>query len=306
MSWESLYGALASVRHVYVFLAVLSVILGSGIKALRWQMLFLPAKPPFFRLWEIFLIGQMLNAVLPARIGEVARVLLIGDKDEINPADSVSTIFLEKVADLLMLGLAYLLTILWLNIASIALPSWFAEAGPSLLAAALGLVGGLFLLRYFGEPASSLVLKLARLFPRPWYRRIKGFFADLSISLQRIRDDRVRNLLWLTSLLIWFIGSLTNFFMLKAFGFAVSPFAAVFLLVVLMSGIVVPTLPGNVGVFPYFSMVVLSFFGVSRANGLAFGFLLHLVVYMPLLILGGLSVLHRGIHFPRLFEDGFV
>jgi hypothetical protein len=51
-------------------------------------------------------------------------------------------------------------------------------------------------------------------------------------------------------------------------------------------------------------MLVLSLFGVSRASGLAFGFLLHLVVYIPLLVLGGLSILHRGIDVSRVLEPG--
>lgn len=304
ISWQTLYDALASVRQGYVLLAVLSVILSSVIKAWRWQMLFLPAKPAFFKVWETFLIGQMLNTVLPVRIGEVARVLLIDDGGDINRADGISTIFLEKAADLLMLGAAYLLTVVWLTLTAVNLPSWFTEAGPSLLAVAVGLVGGLFLLRYLGKPAYSLMLRVAGWLPRSWERRITGFLTDLRASFRRIKDQRVRRLLWLISLLVWLTGSLTNYLMLRAFDFTVPPLAAVFLLVVLMSGIVVPTLPGNIGVFPYLSMLVLSLFGVSRASGLAFGFLLHLVVYIPLLVLGGLSILHRGIDVSRVLEPG--
>jgi hypothetical protein len=65
-------------------------------------------------------------------------------------------------------------------------------------------------------------------------------------------------------------------------------------MVALMSGIVIPTLPGNLGVFPYLSMLVLSLFGVERAKGVAFGLALHGVVYLPLLVLGGLALLRHG------------
>jgi uncharacterized membrane protein YbhN (UPF0104 family) len=59
-----------------------------------------------------------------------------------------------------------------------------------------------------------------------------------------------------------------------------------FLLVVLMSGVAIPPLPGNLGVFPYLSQLVLSLFGVSRETALVYGIVLQLVAYLPLILLG--------------------
>jgi uncharacterized membrane protein YbhN (UPF0104 family) len=71
-----------------------------------------------------------------------------------------------------------------------------------------------------------------------------------------------------------------------AFQLPLSVFVALFLLVVLMSGVAVPPLPGNLGVFPYLSQLVLSLFGVSRETALVYGIVLQVVAYLPLIILG--------------------
>jgi hypothetical protein len=53
-----------------------------------------------------------------------------------------------------------------------------------------------------------------------------------------------------------------------------------------MSGVFVPPLPGNLGVFPYLCMLVLSLFGVNRETALVYGFVLQMVVYLPIIVFG--------------------
>lgn len=77
----------------------------------------------------------------------------------------------------------------------------------------------------------------------------------------------------------------------NAFHLSLSPYVALLLLVVLMSGVSVPPLPGNLGVFPYLCVLVLSLFGVNRETSLVYGIVLQIVAYLPLIVLGSASML---------------
>ena len=61
-----------------------------------------------------------------------------------------------------------------------------------------------------------------------------------------------------------------------------------------MSGVSIPPLPGNLGVFPYLCTLVLSLFGVDRETSLAYGLVLQGVVYLPLILLGSLCMLREN------------
>jgi hypothetical protein len=299
VDWSALGDAFAGAHWPVIGVALSVVFLNTAVKAWRWHALFYPARPKFWHLWEVFLIGQVLGAVLPARMGELARAWLVGEGSDVERAHGLATIVLEKMADVLMLGLGYLGVMAWLALSASDLPSWLVAAiGPL---SGLVLLSLLILLLLILEEVRMLTWVHWALRPLPgdWQARIEAFVVKLNQAMQVVRDVRVRTRVSIASLVIWSLGTLTNYIMFRAFRLAVPLPGALVLMVALMSGIVIPTLPGNLGVFPYLSMLVLSLFGVERAEGVAFGLALHGVVYLPLLVLGGLALLHRGGGLPR-------
>ena len=92
----------------------------SASKALRWHWLYPRKAPPLS--WpahfSILLIAQMLNLVVPVRLGEVARLGLM--KQEQRPIGmTLGTIAVEKSLDLTTTGL-----LLLLSIPLVTLPAW--------------------------------------------------------------------------------------------------------------------------------------------------------------------------------------
>jgi uncharacterized membrane protein YbhN (UPF0104 family) len=61
-----------------------------------------------------------------------------------------------------------------------------------------------------------------------------------------------------------------------------------------------PTAPAQIGIFEYACVLALSVAGVEREAALAFGLLLHLLVYGPPLILGPLSMALEGLDWAEL------
>jgi uncharacterized protein (TIRG00374 family) len=232
------------------------------------------------------MIGQMLNILLPARAGELGRIYLIGDEDEVSHAAALSTIFVEKVVDLVMLTLAFLIVAVWLATSSTGLPDWLRDAGVGLVfLVALGLASILLLAR-FGHRIWGILGQTLKHAPPQWSAAADSAAHQAISALGSLQNNQARIRIWAWSLLIWSLMALTNALIFRAFEIELSPAVAVVLLVVLMSGVALPPLPGNMGVFVYLCVLVLSLFDVNRETALAYGITLQLVAFLPLVVIG--------------------
>jgi uncharacterized membrane protein YbhN (UPF0104 family) len=62
--------------------------------------------------------------------------------------------------------------------------------------------------------------------------------------------------------------------------------AGLFLLLAIQVGNIPPSVPGKIGIFEYAVILALSLFNVSKSQALSYGIMLHLVAYMPKILLG--------------------
>jgi len=270
-----------------VLLAMATTVVLTTIKAARWRALFLPRQVPMAKAWSAFMIGQMLNALLPARAGEVGRIYLIGAEEEgASRTTALFTIVVEKVVDLVMLALAYLSVALWLAATPIGVPKWLREAGISLIPLTILALGTLFLLARVGNPAWQRLRAVLKPLPEQWLAAADTIARRTIAALNQSAAGGARSQVWCFSLLAWLLMALVNRLILHAYDLALSPGVALLLLVVLMTGVAVPPLPGTLGVFPYLCQLVLLLFGVDRETGLAYGLTLQVVTYLPLITLG--------------------
>ncbi len=291
---QALWQALATAQWQWIGPAIVLVLAGTAFKTLRWQVLFFPQRVPLARLWSIFCIGQMLNTLLPARAGEVGRLYYVGEVEGTSRSQALSTIVVEKMVDLIMLALAYLLVAAWLATTSIVLPDWLHAAGTVVLPLAGLALGGLLVLAYFGRPAWQSVRRVLAPLPPAWRERVEAAVERAMVGFEALRHPPTSLRVWLWSLLAWIFSVATNVLVFRAFEIDLGWSAALLLVVVLMSGVAVPPLPGNLGVFPYLCQLTLSLFGVPAETGLVYGLVLQAVAYLPLVVLGLVLLLREN------------
>jgi uncharacterized protein (TIRG00374 family) len=291
ISPQALGKAFSAAEWQWVAIAVAVVIAGTFLKALRWRELFYPQRIGFGKAWSVFMIGQMLNAVLPARAGEIGRIYLIGEVEDVSRAKALSTVVVEKMVDLVMLALAYLAVAAWLATTPVGSQDWLRRAGMSLLPLAGLALGGLLLFAYAGRPTWQYLRRVLDPFSLRWQTRADTAVEQAIAGFEVLRRWQTSALVWGLSLLIWALATLTNILIFNAYQLSLSPYVALLLLVVLMSGVAVPPLPGNLGVFPYLCQLVLSLYGVDRETALIYGVTLQMVAYLPLIVLGSACML---------------
>ncbi|GHO94005.1 membrane protein [Reticulibacter mediterranei] len=87
---------------LFAFLASLSFILAFCFRALRWRLFLNPVRQiSQVKIIQVFLVGVFLNFVLPIRIGELAKCLILKRTDRIDVRQSLPTITMDKIQDLL-------------------------------------------------------------------------------------------------------------------------------------------------------------------------------------------------------------
>lgn len=271
-------------------LALLSIALNNGAKAWRWKLLLgeRGLVVSFWSLLQLHLTGQMLNQILPARAGDLSRVYLAGDLG-VNRAYVLGTLALEKLIDLVCYVLIGLLLLVM-----IPLPAWVSQPTATLLmVTALGLVGlaGAVVYR---RRVTGLLRALVTVLPQRLGERLDRVVGDGLASLEVLADRGLAVRIGLLSGVVWFTAALTNYLVLLALGIAVPPIASVFVLFVLLIGITISSVPGQIGIFQYLCVLALAVFGVDQARALSFGVLLHLLVFLPLVVAGATALWGGG------------
>ena len=247
-TWE----VLRAMEGVYLVLALVLVLVSPVVRALRWRVLFDKDVPGLVPLMGAIVTGQTLNFTIPFRTGEVARILMVGGRK----LQTAGTIAVEKALDAACFaGLCVMLPLIW------AVPEWLE--GPRL--SVLGMAG-VYLVAVVGLSI------IPRISPKMF-------------KIVQVPPLRKMPILLGSSLYLWAGSILTNYFVLCALQIQATLLAAIVLVIILQAGVAVPSSPGKIGVFQYLAVLGLSLFGVAKAPALAFGVILHLLVFVPAAIM---------------------
>ena len=262
--------------------AVASYVLTIAVKAIRWRSLFAVRKtPPFGRALSVLSIGVMVNAFLPARLGEVTRAYLMGEAEADSKVYALGTVAVEKVTDLL-----FLLITLMLLLSQMTMPEWLAGPARGTALALAVLVPCLVLLAWQRDFVLRIVERISRFVPsawREWLVRQTRYGLD---SLDVVRRPRLLIALFGWSVIVWILSALTNYLVFLALELVVPIWASLLLLVVLQIGTAVPSSPGRIGVFQYLVILTLSIFAVDKNVALGYSVVLYLAIYMPMALMG--------------------
>jgi hypothetical protein len=283
--------ALRKMNWVWVGVAVVLALATYASRAQRWIILLRPLAFQLAAVLRALLTGQLLNHLLPIRIGDVARSILLGREPSGNFARVFGSVLIEKAWDWLALcGLV--LIVAW----AAPLPDWFLAPVRS-----IGLLAALVLLGFVAVaiiPESWIPRGLAKLdralagLPAHWRSFVLRSLQRLldSLTALRRRETIVGAACW--TAITWGLSIAINYAVLRAFDID-SWIAATTLLAVLMLGVALPPSIAALGVFEGLSMLTLSIYHVSLETALAVGLTLHLVVIVPLVICTAISWLVR-------------
>jgi hypothetical protein len=288
MDWKEVWVSFTRMDYRFVAAALSLNLASVFFRVIRWRILL---QDRFVSSWGkltvALLVGQAVNVVAPARLGDLARATLISAE---GAAYTLGTIALEGFLDLLMLAALALF-----SFSRVALPIGWQKAGRGLLATA-GIVLVAMVLIVAGRRwiADALEQLLGR-WQHPLAKRAWEAIDQTLTSLRIMRKPSQFLIALVCTISIWALYGAVNYVLFEAVSTQVPLLVPFFLLVVLQLGVAVPSSPGRIGVFHYLCVQTLALFGLGGAMATSYAVMLHLISVVTPMALGTLLAWRLGV-----------
>jgi glycosyltransferase 2 family protein len=276
------------------------ILMSFALRAQRWRLL-VDHQPPV-RFWQSFsalMIGYLLNNILPARAGDVARALELGRSERMSRTKVFATLVTERTVDLVMT-----LTLLAAVLLSYpALPEWIKKAGILISLLSIAAMSVLVLAHTTGRRwIPPLVALLAQWLPGAVRRKIDQMvISALEGIAGMFRPSHAVGFLLLTGF-IWTIEVVMVYIVAASVGLLLALGNALLVLLVLAMGSMVPSSPGQLGTYEFVGLAALALVALQGPLALAFIVLLHLLTLVGSTMIGVVCLMVRE-RSPPLLKD---
>lgn len=276
-------------NSIFILFGLLTVVLTLVIKTWRWQILLSTPEetPPFSPLFWAFNLGAYVNLILPfMRMGEIARLFAVDWMIGVSKARALGTIVVEKLLDLIMLGIMFVLILPF-----VILPGFVNNPLPMITAVSLVSIIILYLLAF----QTKWIINVSRLFaswlPTKWQERIMRWLIAGLEGLAALRNKRQTLIIISLSIIIAFLSIMSAYLLFPAFHLNLGLLESALLTIVVMLAITPPSTPGKIGVLNGAAALTLFGFGI-RDNALivSYSTVYYIILVLPVIIFGGLAV----------------
>lgn len=281
---------LAVARPEWILVALAFAALAYLLKIARWILMLrrLGARVGLREAATPFLGGVAFNNVLPLRAGDVIRVVAAERFTGVPPSGQLGTLVLERLLDL-----AVLMAILFATITLWSVEMLDASILHGLRLAALGVVIAILLFILAPAPVRLIVRwSFARL---PRLRGAGAAMLRLSDAVQTLSRPSFLIKAAALSLAAWLAEGGAYLAVGLALGIAASPEAALLALSIGTLSTIIPSSPGYVGTFHFFTARAVAAFGAGPAGAAAYAILVHALLWIATTAAGFLLLARSGL-----------
>jgi uncharacterized protein (TIRG00374 family) len=272
--------ALASANPLYVAAAMLIYAANMALRAWRWQAILRPVAPiPYPIVARALLVGYGLNAVMPARLGELFRAEFFKSTFGLSRVWGLTSIVIERLFD----GITVICCLgVGLLFAAAARPN----AGlliDVLMTGAILFGAVLFAALYL---SGSMMSRIAG--------RLPGLSAKMAMvqqGLEILRTWRTLEVIAIT-LVIYVPDALSLWLLVKAVGLTLGFSDTLVLLGAASLSTLVPSGPAFLGTLQFAYALAIEFAGGARALGIAAATLAQLCLLLPLALIAAGILAH--------------
>ena len=282
--------ALQAANYLYLLPVLVLIVPNFALRALRWGTLFGNTRVPRWgSLFVAMMIGYLANNILPARAGELVRAYVLGQREGIAKSTVLATVVVERVADLVVA-----LSLLAVVLLFYPLPAWLGRVGLVVGAVSLAALAFLALLNLWGLRLVAWMVHLLGFLPKSVLSRIEAVGSGFVAGVSGLHNRRRALQFVGCTALIWLMEALSIYLMVLAFHLPISLGGALFVMLVLGLGTMVPSSPGYVGTYEFFATSALALLGVTGGVALSFALAIHAITFLGSSLLGVGFVLWSG------------
>lgn len=318
--FAELMSYLRAINYIWIIPSVVFVFLSFICRAFRWQIILQSSHR--IRYWHAFhpmMIGFMLNCILPARLGELARPAVLLKKDDVPYTTGLATVATERVFDLLILIILFTFVFMHVRIdPNLEIPfgayklnkDTLEAVGSGMIKIFLILIVGIIIISidftqkiiirtimFFASLFSFLgpagEQKIAKYIVSPLIHIIENIAAGFVL----VKDFKRMFLCLVISGIIWFINAASYYVMaLGCPGLGLSAFEITAVMLIICFFIALPSVPGFWGLWEAGGVFALSLFSIPAKDAAGFALASHAVQMFPVIIIGLVSALLYGIN----------
>jgi len=292
VNWKELQAAVQGVNP-WMTTGALALNIGALlVMIVRWQIFLAAMGQPvaFAEAFRAMVVGQMVNILVPIRLGELVRVHALSQRTSVPRTEVLLTIAVEKLLDAALFGgCLFLVGVLAVAPARVsARPTTFLVSA-GLLAVLVWVLGSnpRAVINAATLALGLLPLRASRFAIERLHRMVAGVAA--------LRTTRTSVSVAVLSVVMIALSTLTNYVLFIAFGLELSLMAAFVLMLLLKAGNLPPSLPGKLGTVNLVTAFSLSLYGVSEPVAVGYAVVLYVVTLLPKVLIGALYASDRSL-----------
>lgn len=273
---------LKEVNPKFLLYALILCLLTLYLRSLRWGYIL---RSTFIFNQKFLLpvssVGIAAITILPLRLGEIVRPLLISKNSNINFSSALASIVFERIMDTFMI-----ITVLSIVIIFSSVPDWVYKAGVGLLFS-ISLILLILIFVYFNKDKTVVLFsKLSNIFPGRFVGSIQAAFNSFFDGLSILSKPLDIFIAVLISIFIWLSYGLIVYLMFYFHSFGLPIIAAYSVVVLTFLATSLPAAPGFLGTFQYGCFIALTGYGVSVDAAAFFSLSYYLVMIGTNVLLG--------------------
>ena len=296
------------------------------IRVIRWHLIInsTDSKAPFKLVYHTLMTGFMLNCILPGRIGEIARPIILKNQSDTPFSTGLATIVTERVFDI-----TALITIFAFLLSSVKIdPDLVVTFGgykitadilsgvfSGIMKLSVLLITGIIMVNI--KPIRGLIIRMTLGIPpflfflnqnykKAVYHKIavpisgmienfSGGFKLLNSPVKIITCIVLSYAVWITQALSYYLISL------GCPGIGLSFLEISTVMVIICFAISLPSVPGFWGLWEAGGIFALAVFSVARSSAAGYTLINHVLQIVPVIIVGGISAFIIGININQLY-----
>ncbi|MDP8211333.1 MAG: lysylphosphatidylglycerol synthase transmembrane domain-containing protein [Candidatus Stygibacter australis] len=287
-----------SLIPLFSFFYILAYILRSW----RWKIILKPVyNMSIFYAFKVFMSGMLVNYLIPVRAGELAKSIILKNKDQVPVSKSLPSIFIDKLTDLFPI----LLIIILIPLLTVQINRLLMIIIILLLLIFILLLLFVFFTVKHPQKAFNILIGIERIAPASWRPKLHQFFSDF-IAGMAIMQGRIfaYMLIYLITLAAVFSEALYVYFVFKAFGAETTYFRILFGYTLMNLTYILPTPPAQIGSNQFMWVLIFSIaLGIDKNLTSAAVIFSHLITSIWIFLCGIISLLALKLRFNQLVSN---
>lgn len=286
VDWVPFWASIRHARGQWLVASCAASAIGYGFAGYRWRLVVKPhVRLALRESFEFVMIGNFANLVAPSRMGDVVRAVIVARRGGVPASRVLGSMVIERYADVVMLlSLALLLS----RVVTFSPAIQFGVTAFVVIA-----VLGVLVMGALWPHLPGWVYRAVRVVAPRAARRSARLTYEVVRGIRTLPSGRSLAAIMGASLGIWVMSGLAMMCNLAAFQLPMPWYGALFVMLVINLGGVIPASPGAVGLYHYLAVLALSQWVSDSSIALGFAVVSHATALGVVAVLGAVSMVSQ-------------